>query len=128
MVGKNKLATPGSQDFEMFRANQILKLLEFGLEGHKIRALRVEGKPLESSVVNKDVRSAGCIRAIFHIEISPIQDQDVALYIKRYGRQSPEILVQDQLALRRLQQRLGKWAGRQNGIEYDHRRPPGREE
>src|SRR5713226_2063397 len=109
MVGKNKFAAPGSDDFEMLRANQILELLELWLERHKIVALRVQPKPLESRVVNKDVRSARCVRAIFHIEISPIQNQDVALYIERYGRQSPEIMVQDQFALRGLQQCLGKW-------------------
>ena len=110
MVSKNEFAATCSDDFEMILANQIFELLESRLVGHKIVALRVEPQPLESGVVNEDARSARCIRALFQIEITPIQNQHVALYIKRYGRQSPVIMVHDQLSLRRFQQCFGERA------------------
>src|SRR2546430_17681426 len=103
MVGKNEFATPSSDDFEMILTNQIFELLEPWQVSYEIVALRVEPKSLESRVINEDVRSARCIRAVFQIEITPIQNQDVSLYIKRYGRQSPVIMVHDQLSLRRFQ-------------------------
>src|SRR5467141_145600 len=81
MVGKNEFAAPSSDDFEMILAKQIFEFLELWLVGHEITALRVEPKPLESRVINEDVRSARCIRAIFQIKITPIQNQDVARHI-----------------------------------------------
>src|ERR1700694_5684354 len=110
MVSKNEFSTPCSDNFEMLLANQIFDLLQSWLVGHKIVALSVEPQPLESGVVNEDVRSAGCIRAVFQVEITPIQNQHVALYIKRYGRQSPVIMVHDQLSFGRFQQCFGERA------------------
>src|SRR6267378_1829371 len=112
MVRKNKFASPCCDDFKMLLPNQLLEFLEFRLEGHQIVALRVQPKPLESGIVNEDVRSSRCIRAVFEIEITPIQNQDVAVYIKRYGRQRPKIMVHDQFSFRRLQEYLGEWPRR----------------
>src|SRR5436309_971460 len=95
MVGKNEFAASSSDDFEVILANQIFELRELWLVGHEIAALRVEPKSLEPRVINEDVRSARCIRAVFQIEITPIQNQGVALYINRYGRQRPVIMVHD---------------------------------
>jgi hypothetical protein len=110
MVGKNKFTAPCSDDFEMISAYQVFEFLEIRLVGHKIVALRVEPEPLESRVVDEDVWSARGIRPIFKIKVASVQDQGVALYIKRYGRQCPVIMVHDQLSLGRLQQRFGERA------------------
>src|SRR5216683_8273445 len=125
MVSKYDFAAARSDDFEMILANQIFELLELRPVGHKIKALRSEPKTLESRVVNEYVPSARCVGAILEIEVTPIQDQNVPIYIKRYGRQSPVIMVHDQLSLRRLQQRFRKGPRRQKGIEHHHRQPCG---
>src|SRR5256885_160836 len=65
MVSENEFAAPSSHDFEMILPNKILDWLEFWLLGHKIVAGRVEPKPFKSGIVNKDTRSARCIRPLF---------------------------------------------------------------
>src|SRR5260370_8861885 len=98
LVRKNEFAAPRSDDFKMILANQLFEFLEFRLEGHQIVALRIQPKPLESGVVNEYTWSSRRIRAVFQIEIASIQNQDVALYIKRYVRQTPKILVTNHLS------------------------------
>src|SRR6266852_98272 len=112
MVRKNEFAAPRSDDFKMILANQLFEFPELRLEGRQIVALRVQPKRLESGVVNEYIWSSRRIRAVFQIEIASIQIQDVVLYIKRYGRQRPKIMVHDQLSLGRLQQYFGERARR----------------
>ena len=118
MVRENEFAAPSSHDFEMILANQIFELLEVWLVGHQIVARRVEPKALKSGIVNEDVRSARCIRTVLQIEVTPIQNQDVARYIKRYGRQSPVIMVHDHLSIRRSLEHFRQWPRRQKWIEH----------
>src|SRR5207302_11323362 len=118
MVSKNEFTAPGSDDFEMILANQIFELLELWLVGHEIVAFGVEPESLESDVVNEDIGSARCIRAVFQIEITPIQNQDVALYIKCYGKQRLVIWVHDQLSIRRFEEHFRQWPRRQKWIEH----------
>src|SRR5438094_5651094 len=77
-------------------------MLQLGLIGHKIIALRLLPKALEAGIVDEHVWGAGSIGSVFKIEVAPVQVQRVAIRIERDRGKGPVIMVYDQSSVGRL--------------------------
>jgi hypothetical protein len=104
MIRKDQFPACGGHDADMVMANQLLKLFELSPVRHKVTPLWFEPQILEAQVVDESIRGPRGVRAIFKIEVPSVQDQGIAVCVKRYGRKRVVVTVHDKLPGRRLEQ------------------------
>src|SRR5437667_12489535 len=95
-------------------------MLQLGLIGHKIIALRLLPKALEAGIVDEHVWGAGSIGSVFKIEVAPVQVQRVAIRIERDRGKGPVIMVYDQSSVGRLEKCFDQWPRREEWIDDHH--------
>ena len=76
-------------------------------------------------VIDEHIRRTGSVRTVDQVIETAVQQQRSTVGVEKYRRKSVVMMIDDERAPGRLQQRIGQGTGRHVGIEHHQREPRG---